>query len=174
MSGTIPSDLQPTLGAERHSRTRRRCIEPAGPVRPCFGRALGTTRCLPQWLLYAPNKFEPFGEYPDTVAELILSRLRNSLIGYAMLDFLRNNAFWMIAIAPALIALVWHIYELVILPALISRKDIRELATTLILLQKDHAERYAYELELQAWKDSETAEQGKWRRVRREIKRRNR
>ena len=91
-----------------------------------------------------------------------------------MLDFLRNNAFWMIAVAPAIIALVWHLYELVVLPALISRKEIRELATTLILLHQDHAAQYAYELELQAWKDSETAEQGKWRRVRREINRRNR
>lgn len=91
-----------------------------------------------------------------------------------MLEFSRNNAFWMIAAAPALIALVWHLYELVILPAQISRKEIRELATTLILLHQDRAAQYAYELELQAWENSETTEQGKWRRVRREIKRRNR
>jgi len=91
-----------------------------------------------------------------------------------MLEFLRDNAFWMIVAAPALIALVWHLYELVIQPALVSRKEIRELATTLILLHRDRAALYAYELEMQAWKNSETIEQGKWRRIRREINRCNR
>lgn len=78
-----------------------------------------------------------------------------------------------LATLPIWGTLVWHIGELDIRPRLIPAETIQQLADRLIVLYGPRAEELAFIEEDRAWRYSETFEQGKWRRVRRELWRRN-
>lgn len=85
-----------------------------------------------------------------------------------------GNAFILaLATLPIWGALVWRIWELGIRPRLIPTATIRRLADRLIARYGPQAEEMAFIEEDRAWRYSETFEQGKWRRVRRELWRRH-
>jgi len=77
-----------------------------------------------------------------------------------------------LATLPIWGTLVWHIWELAIRPRLIPAEIVQQLADKLIALHGPQAEEMAFIEEDRAWRYSETFEQGKWRRVRRELWRR--
>jgi hypothetical protein len=68
---------------------------------------------------------------------------------------------------------LWHIWDLRIRPLFIPRAEINALADTLIERHGPEAERVAYGEESHAWYYCDVYEQGKWRRVRRELWRRH-
>jgi len=78
----------------------------------------------------------------------------------------------LLAISPIVLGIGWGIVEGSILPRLISRAEIHVLANTLMQRRPDDPEEAAFIEEYAAWYRSESYEQGKWRRVRKEIRRR--
>lgn len=84
-----------------------------------------------------------------------------------------GGAFWTaLATFPIWGTLVWHIWALHIRPCLIPIEVIKTLADELIAKHGARAEEMAFIEEDRAWRYSETFEQGKWHRVRRELWRR--
>ncbi|WP_282130072.1 hypothetical protein [Roseobacter litoralis] len=79
-----------------------------------------------------------------------------------------------VVFAPAVIAFVWVMWENSILPALIPKPEIILQANELIEEYGERAEEVAANREYEAWYRSELTDQGKWKRVRREITRRQR
>lgn len=77
-----------------------------------------------------------------------------------------------IILAPPVVAIVWVVWEACLLPASLSKSEIVEQADAMIDAHGDRAESVVSNRELDAWHRSNLADQGKWRRVRREIKRR--
>jgi len=73
---------------------------------------------------------------------------------------------------PHLGHVLWHTWELSIRPRLIPVGDINALADEMIAKHGPRAEELAFAEEDRAWRYSETFEQGKWHRVRRELWRR--
>ena len=74
----------------------------------------------------------------------------------------------------AMIAAVglWHAWEFRLKPLAIPKAKINAIVDDLIALHGPDAEEMAYIEEDRAWRYSDTYEQGKWRRVRRELWRR--
>lgn len=90
----------------------------------------------------------------------------------SVLDFMRSN--------PGVLALglliggiaVWHAWDFRLRPLLIPKSKINAVVDELIAKHGPRAEEMAYVEEDRAWRYSDTYEQGKWRRVRRELWRR--
>ena len=83
-----------------------------------------------------------------------------------------NWLIWLIALSPVWGTLVWHTWELSIRPRLIPSGDIKALADELIARHGLRADEIAVIEEDRAWRYSHTFDQGKWQRVRRELRRR--
>jgi hypothetical protein len=77
-----------------------------------------------------------------------------------------------IALAPMVVGIGWGIYEGSILPRLIARADIDALADEIMRRYPDNPEEAAFIEEHAAWFRSHSFEQGRWRRVRKEVRRR--
>jgi hypothetical protein len=77
-----------------------------------------------------------------------------------------------IATSPIWGTLLWHTWELSIRPRLIPVGNIKAVADDLVAKYGPRAEEIAFIEEDRAWRYSETFEQGKWHRVRRELWRR--
>jgi hypothetical protein len=66
----------------------------------------------------------------------------------------------------------WHAWEFHLRPLAIPKAEIVATADRLIAEHGPRAEEMAYSEEDRAWQESNTYEQGRWRRVRRELWRR--
>lgn len=77
-----------------------------------------------------------------------------------------------VVFAPAVITFAWVMWENSVLPAFIPKSDIIAQANELIEEYGDRAEDVAADREYEAWYRSELTDQGRWKRVRREITRR--
>lgn len=77
-----------------------------------------------------------------------------------------------VALSPIIIGIGWSIVEGSILPRLIPRTEIANLADDIMRRHPEAPEYVAYITEHAAWFRSHTFEQGKWHRVRKEIRRR--
>lgn len=77
-----------------------------------------------------------------------------------------------IASSPIWGMLLWHTWELSVRPRLIPVGAIMAFADELIAKHGSRAEEMAFIEEDRAWRYSETYQQGKWHRVRRELWRR--
>ena len=67
---------------------------------------------------------------------------------------------------------LWHTWDFRIRPLFIPKVEINAIVDDLIAKHGPRAEEMAYIEEDRAWRYSDTFEQGKWRRVRRELWRR--
>ena len=83
-----------------------------------------------------------------------------------------NGIVYAAVLSPAGAALLWFLWEAVIRPRLLPSSEITALAEKLLAAHGTHAEEFAFIEEDHAWRRSEPFEQGKWRRVRRELRRR--
>lgn len=86
----------------------------------------------------------------------------------------RSLFWWVLMIvctAPAWGTLIWFLNELYIRPQLLPKAEIEHLADELRLSHPADPVEAAFVEELNAWHRSETYEQGKWRRIRRQLKR---
>ncbi|WP_187431998.1 hypothetical protein ROLI_030210 [Roseobacter fucihabitans] len=79
-----------------------------------------------------------------------------------------------VVLAPAVIAFVWVMWENSVLPAMIPKSEIVAEADELIEKYGSRAEEVAANREYEAWYRSELTDQGRWKRVRREIARQQR
>jgi hypothetical protein len=102
----------------------------------------------------ALSKKQIFGDVMET-AKLVL--------GYGLMG---------IALAPIVIGIGWGIWETEIAPRLIPQAEIDKLADEIAARDADDPEHAAFIEEHSAWVRSEGVQQGKWRRVRRALKRR--
>ncbi|MEZ5812983.1 MAG: hypothetical protein R3D45_16360 [Rhizobiaceae bacterium] len=87
----------------------------------------------------------------------------------AVLDFIRTHPE---ALALVLIiggVAIWHVWEFRLKPLAIPKAEINAIVDELITKYGPRAEEMAYIEEDRAWRYSNTYEQGKWRRVRREL-----
>lgn len=89
-----------------------------------------------------------------------------------VLEFIRSYPA-----VPALAVLVggvvvWHAWDFRLRPLFIPRAEINAIVDEFIAKHGPDAEEKAYAEEDRAWRYSNTFEQGKWRRVRRELWRR--
>lgn len=75
-------------------------------------------------------------------------------------------------LSPPWLAFLWHLVTFRIRPLLIPARDIRAMADALVLKHGDLAEEMAFIEEDAAWRRSDVFLQGRWRRVRRELRRR--
>jgi hypothetical protein len=80
--------------------------------------------------------------------------------------------FITLAIAPMVIGVGWGIYEGSILPRLIPRAEIDTLTDEIMRRYPDDPEDAAFNETYSAWHRSNSFEQGKWHRVRKEVRRR--
>jgi len=78
--------------------------------------------------------------------------------------------FVIICLSPIWGAFLWHTYAFSIRPRLIPQAEIDRLVAD--MLTKPDPEQAAFAEEHAAWCRSDTFEQGKWRRVRRELRKR--
>lgn len=76
------------------------------------------------------------------------------------------------ALAPIVTAIVWSIVESAILPRLIPKAEIDALADDVMRRFPDDPEQAAFIEEHAAWFRSKIDEQGRWHRVRKEVRRR--
>jgi len=81
-------------------------------------------------------------------------------------------AIWIVCLSPIWGAFLWHKWESSVRPHLIPVGEIKNLADKLISEHGQRAEEMAFIEEDRAWRYSETFQQGKWHRVRRELWRR--
>lgn len=77
-----------------------------------------------------------------------------------------------IGLFPIVGGIGWGFWETFIGPRLVAQKEIDRLADATIAAWPEDPERAAFINEDRAWRRSEGVEQGKWHRVRREIRRR--
>ncbi|MCO5131825.1 MAG: hypothetical protein M9932_14885 [Xanthobacteraceae bacterium] len=77
-----------------------------------------------------------------------------------------------VAASPIIVGIGWSIVEASILPRFIPRSEIDGLADDIMRRRPNDAEEAAFIEEHAAWYRSQDYEQGKWRRVRKEIRRR--
>lgn len=77
-------------------------------------------------------------------------------------------------LSPIWGSFLWHLWEAVIRPRLIKRAEISEKADELWERDKDQAFDIACAEERRAWHCCDSFEQGRWRRVREELMRRER
>ena len=80
-----------------------------------------------------------------------------------------NVVFWVVCLFPIWGVLIWEIWQGTIRPRLIPSRLIDTLVLEYILKYGDRAAEYAFINEDRAWRYSDSFEQGKWRRVRRQI-----
>lgn len=76
------------------------------------------------------------------------------------------------ALSPMVIGIGWAIVEGALLPRLIPRAEIERLADEVMARHPDDPEHAAFIEEHAAWFRSESLDQGRWRRVRKAIRRR--
>lgn len=74
--------------------------------------------------------------------------------------------------AFVLVIFLWVEWQGRIRPMLIARAEIERMADELVEKHGDRAEEVAFIEEDRAWRYSQNFEQGKWRRVRKELERR--
>ena len=67
---------------------------------------------------------------------------------------------------------LWHAWDLSIRPLFVSRAEIRRMADELLARHGPRAEEIAFIEEDRAWRYADTYQQGVWRRVRNELRRR--
>jgi hypothetical protein len=79
---------------------------------------------------------------------------------------------WSAVTAPVWATILWELWSMFVRPALVPRAEIDRLAAAMLAQHGDAAERMAFVEEDRAWRYSDTFEQGKWRRVRRAMRRR--
>lgn len=80
--------------------------------------------------------------------------------------------FWLaigVATAPIWGPALWILWQGVVRPHLVPRREIERMATLLIEREGDRAEDVAFGEEYGAWRNSDSFAQGRWRRVRRLI-----
>lgn len=95
----------------------------------------------------------------------------------AQLDTLKTTLLWLALAAvssPVWGTFGWMLWSWVIRPRLIPRDEVERLASELLGRYGDRAKEIAYGEEYGAWRHSDGFEQGKWRRVRRQIEGRRR
>jgi hypothetical protein len=80
---------------------------------------------------------------------------------------------WTVCLSPIWGAFAWHTWSLSIKPLLIAVGDIEALADSMIAKHGPRAEEMAFIEEDRAWRYSDTLQQGKWHRVRKELWRRH-
>jgi hypothetical protein len=88
---------------------------------------------------------------------------------------LKDVVYWALialALSPIILGIGWGIVEHNILPRLIPRAEIVRLADEIAARYPDDPESAALTEEHAAWFRSRAVEQGKWRRVRKELRRR--
>lgn len=91
------------------------------------------------------------------------------------MDTLKHVLSWVgigVATSPIWGAFIWELWEGSIRPRFVTHEEIDALAASMRTRHGDRAEEIAFIEEDRAWRYSESFEQGKWRRVRRELKRR--
>ncbi|WP_237152082.1 hypothetical protein [Oryzibacter oryziterrae] len=74
--------------------------------------------------------------------------------------------------APIVLGIGWSVWEFNIAPMLIPRAEIARIADQVMRDHPDDPQEWAFMEEHAAWFRSHTAEQGRWRRVRCELRRR--
>lgn len=92
-----------------------------------------------------------------------------------MLDWLLLALKWLLiaaALSPIVLGIGWAIYEGSILPRLVPCAEIEAMADAVMRDHPDDPEEWAFMEERAAWYRSLSFEQGKWRRVRKEIRKR--
>lgn len=92
-----------------------------------------------------------------------------------MLDWLLLALKWLaiaVALSPIVLGIGWAVYEGSVLPRLVPRAEIEAMADAVMRNHPDDPEEWAFMEEHAAWYRSLSFEQGKWHRVRREIRRR--
>lgn len=89
-------------------------------------------------------------------------------MGQFFIDYLPLVVFIAMIVAVGL----WHALEFRLKPLAIPKAQINAIVDDLIAKHGSDAEDWARGYEEEAWNRSETFEQGKWRRVRRELWRR--
>lgn len=108
------------------------------------------------------------------------SQYKYDYCNYRPVDAKMGDWFWTglkwlavaIAVSPVLIGIGWAVVEGSILPRFIPREDIEGLADDIMRRYPADPEEAAFIEEHAAWHRSEDYEQGKWRRVRKAIRRR--
>lgn len=91
------------------------------------------------------------------------------------MDWLLLALKWLLiaaALSPVVIGIGWSVVEGSILPRLVPRAEIEAMADAVMRNHPDDPEERAFMEEHAAWHRSLSFEQGKWRRVRKEIRRR--
>ena len=83
-----------------------------------------------------------------------------------------NWILWVIALSPAWGTFLWGFWQQSVLPRLIALAEIKAEADGLIAQYGSRAEEIAFIEEDRAWRYSQTFQQGKWHRVRKELWRR--
>ena len=92
------------------------------------------------------------------------------------MDTFKDIFVWLVigaASAPIWTTLLYVLWQGILRPRLIPSGDIEQLAAELLERHGDRAADAAFADECHAWRHSDGFERGKWRRVRREIERRN-
>lgn len=74
--------------------------------------------------------------------------------------------FLLALVFPAAAIVLWRVWQLDIRPRLLPAAEIEALAAELVAVHGERAEEVAFLEEDRAWRLSDAAEQGKWRRVR--------
>lgn len=74
--------------------------------------------------------------------------------------------------APIVLGIGWVVWEFTIAPMMIPRAEINRIADQIMRDHPKDPQEWAFMEEESAWFRSHTVEQGKWRRVRRELRRR--
>lgn len=85
-----------------------------------------------------------------------------------------NLVMWLVCLSPIWGTFLWCFWEGFVQPGLIPRNKINAEVEKLYTHHGDEAFEHACMKEQHAWYDSDGFEQGRWRRVRREIMRRER
>lgn len=85
-----------------------------------------------------------------------------------------NVIFLIFATSPMWGAVLWELWFGIMLPLFVPAREIHALAEVLMCRHGGRAEEVAFLNESKAWFECDSFEQGKWRRVRRYIKRVNR
>ena len=91
------------------------------------------------------------------------------------MDIFKEMILWLVigaASAPIWGSLLYVLWQGVVRPRLIAAKEVERLAAELLERHADRAADAAFADECHAWRHSNSFEQAKWRRVRRQIERR--
>lgn len=89
-----------------------------------------------------------------------------------MTDFIRSHSEVLALVLLIIGVGLWHAWDFRIRPLFIPKSEIHAIVDDLIAQHGPDAEDWARGHEEDAWNRSDTFEQGRWRRVRRELWRR--